>query len=144
MTQVDFYVLSAASIEARLGFAARLGEKILNGRHQLVIATPNADLGQQLSEQLWHLRPDAFIAHSLVDETSQQNDPVLVCQTTPPAHCHDVLINLTDTLLEHCFSRFNRVVEIVVQEPSILAQTREAYQFYKARSYPIRTHRLDV
>lgn len=143
MTQVDFYILAATHLEARLAFATRLSEKIVNARHQLVIATHGESLGQQLSDQLWQVRPDAFIAHNIVDETSQQRAPVLVCQTKPPAHCHDVLINLSDSLLEHCFSRFNRVVEIVVQEPKVLEQTREAYQFYSARKYPIRTHKIN-
>ena len=144
MTQVDFYILKANTLQARLAFATRLSEKIINNRHQLAIATDNDDTGVQLSEQLWQVRPDAFLAHSIVSADSQQQDPILICQATPPAHCHDVLMNLSNSVLENCFSRFNRVVEIVVQEDSILQQTRQAYQFYKSRSYPIRNHRLDV
>ena len=125
-----------------MAFATRLCEKIVNNRHQLAIATDGDNTGEQLSQQLWQSRPDSFLAHSIVAAESQQQDPILICQTTPPAHCHDVLMNLSNSLLEHCFSRFNRVVEIVVQDEEILHQTRQAHKFYASRQYPIRIHNI--
>jgi len=64
------------------------------------------------------------------------------CHSEPPRFCHDVLINTSGKLLEDHFSRFHRLVEVVVQMPPVLKQTRAAYQFYKARGYPIRSHDL--
>ena len=146
MTQIDFYILSASQLEARIAFAARLCEKIASARHPLVVAHPSEADCQQFSQQLWHLRPDAFVPHHIANDsdTNAQRAPIWLCQKQPPPHAHDVLINLSGSLLEHCFSRFNRVVEIVVQDTSILEQTRDAYQFYNARKYPIRTHKLTV
>lgn len=143
MTQIDFYILAATNLQARLAFVARLADKIMAARHQLCIATQSVEQGEALSEILWQVKPESFIAHSLVIDAGKYHDPVLISPEQPPAFCHDVLINLTDGLLENSFSRFNRVLEIVVQTPEVLSQTREAFQFYKSRSYPIRTHNLN-
>ncbi|WP_317931305.1 DNA polymerase III subunit chi [Halioxenophilus sp. WMMB6] len=142
MTQIDFYILPQADPQARLAFVARLAEKILASHHQLVIATAGTDQSNALSEQLWASRPVSFIAHQVIEPTTKANDPVLICAAEPPAYCHDVIINLTDGIIEKHFSRFHRLLEVVIQEPTCLAQSRSAYQFYKSRGYPIRSHNV--
>ena len=142
MTEIDFYILGGQDHQARLAFAARLAEKMFLSQRQLVIATADPQSSQDLSEQLWQSRPESFIAHGIYEQQKQLEDPVVLCHQAPPTFCHDVLINISGQLLESHFSRFHRLVEIVVQTPEVLEQTRAAYQFYKARGYPIRSHDL--
>ena len=142
MTEIDFYILPQAQPGARLSFVARLAEKIFQTRRHLLIASASSDQAEAMSRSLWHTRPDSFIGHSIVAGGEQSRDPVLICHEPPPAYCHDVLINLSDTILEDHFSRFHRLVEVVSQEPDVLTQTRAAYQFYKSRGYPIRSHKI--
>lgn len=142
MTEIDFYILSGSTTNDRWAFVARLADKIFRARHHLLIASSNEAHSQELSQHLWTNQPTTFIGHSVVGNAQPINDPVLISHDSLPAHCHDVLINLTDRVLEDHFSRFHRLVEVVVQEEQVLAQSRKAYQFYKSRGYPIRTHDL--
>ena len=142
MTEIDFYILGVAEPQARLTFAARLSEKIFLSQRQLLIATADAEASQAVSDSLWQSRPESFIAHGIYGQEPKLEHPVLVSHEPPPGFCHDVLINLSGDLLEAHFSRFHRLVEIVIPVPEVLEQTRAAYQFYKSRGYPIRSHDL--
>ena len=47
-----------------------------------------------------------------------------------------LLINLGQEI-PSWFSRFERLSEIVIQEPGILKNTREHFSFFRERGYPI-------
>jgi len=58
-----------------------------------------------------------------------------------PGQHHDVLINLAAEIPEY-FSRFERVFEVVSQDPAVLNATRSHYKFYQDRGYPLKRHDL--
>jgi len=60
-----------------------------------------------------------------------------------PDHHHDVLINLSSPQ-PNFFSRFQRVLEVVIQDEAILSQTRQHYKFYKERGYQVTYRDLRV
>jgi len=133
MTKVDFYILSQASETARELLACRLTEKAWRLGHRIYLHTTDAPQCQRLDEQLWHFRPDAFIAHPHPSiHLGWQGDPV---------EHHDVLINLS-LQVPAFFSRFERITELVCQHAPILAASRENWKFYQQRGYPLQSHRL--
>lgn len=142
MTHIDFYILSSADEDARLAFVSRLSEKIFLARRQIVIATEDENSRQLMSQQLWSARPESFLAHDLGENFQQPNEAIVVTNHQPHPHCHDVLINLTQGVLENHFSRFQRLVEVVNQNEDVLARSRKTFQFYRERGYPIKSHKL--
>ncbi|GAB2197973.1 DNA polymerase III subunit chi [Sessilibacter sp. MAH4] len=144
MTHVDFYILQSSEPQARLQFVTRLAEKIFHARHQLVIATKDEQDAKSLSEQLWTDKPESFLAHALGETNPPPSEPIIVTHLEPHPHCHDVLINLTSGVLENHFSRFQRLVEVVCQDETVLQNTRKSFAFYRERGYPIKSHKINA
>ncbi|MGH1484802.1 MAG: DNA polymerase III subunit chi [Cellvibrionaceae bacterium] len=138
MTQVDFYILQQDNPIARLHFACRLSEKAANRNHHIVIAVQDEAQAKTLSEYLWSFKPESFLPHHLQTEEAPSSSIMLAWDKDEDQY-HDILINLRDDIPEW-FSRFQRVMEIVVQEDSCLSQTRDHFQFYRDRGYPLKSH----
>ncbi|MCK5880282.1 MAG: DNA polymerase III subunit chi, partial [Sinobacterium sp.] len=54
---------------------------------------------------------------------------------------HDIVINAS-TDKPPFFAMFNRLSEIVTQEPAVLNASRESYRYYQSRNYPLHRHDL--
>jgi DNA polymerase-3 subunit chi len=137
MTRVDFYVLQEQALIARYHFCCRLAEKAINHGHHIVIAVDDADQATTLSEYLWSFKPESFLPHDL--QTESDTSPIILVWEEVEDQHHDLLINLRDTIPDG-FSRFERVFEVVVQEESCLTSTRNHFQFYRDRGYPLKSH----
>lgn len=150
MTDIDFYILSAQEPQQRLDFACRLVEKAYRSRCKVLVQLPNQAEAKAFDELLWSYRDSSFIPHRLLDgaasaadslaENESANDAescrvhIAFDQQTPPHF--DVLINLADEI-PTTFARYQRVLEVVIQQDAILEATRNHYRFYKERGYPI-------
>lgn len=60
--------------------------------------------------------------------------------TTPHEH-HGLLINLGASV-PGFVGQFERVAEIVVEEPAIRQSARERFRFYREQGYALQDHRL--
>ncbi len=137
MTKVDFYVLQGvASVAEREQFACRLVNKAFRQGHSVYINTDDQANCERLDELLWCEPVTGFIPHSVVDAAAVN----IGCGTDPGAHSQ-VLLNLAEKVPDF-FSRFQRVVEIVVFEPRIRELTRANYKFYKDRGVPLNSHTI--
>jgi len=65
--------------------------------------------------------------------------PVEVGSGEAAADHHDVMINLSAEV-PPLFSRFERVAEIVLNDPDALAASRRRWSFYKDRGYQLQHH----
>lgn len=137
MTQVDFYILAQENMAARFHFACRLTEKALNHQHHVVVAVNDASQAATLSEYLWSFKPESFFPHQL--QSQGGTAPVVITWDLDDDQHHDLLINLRHEIPGE-FSRFKRVMEVVVQEDDCLAATRNHFQFYRDRGYPLNSH----
>lgn len=140
MTQVDFYLLQLPGAQDRLLFACRLANKAFaQGQHIYLHAENEAQSGA-LDQLLWTFRPSSFLPHQQVSNSSDNRQQrVLVGHSHAPENHRQLMINLASTVPEF-FSRFDRLVEIVVQDADITANSRINYRFYKDRGYPLDTH----
>jgi DNA polymerase-3 subunit chi len=139
MTRIDFYILQQEALIARLHYACRLAEKALHHDHHIVISVDDEAQANTLSEYLWSFKPDSFLPHQL--QNQQGPAPIVLVWSDDKDDYHDVLINLCSHIPEW-FSRFKRVIEIVVQENDCLALTRSHFQFYRDRGYPLKSHAI--
>ncbi len=138
MTRIDFYILPDVDLEARWRFAARLTHRVWNQGHQLLWLAPNPDTAQSLDDFLWQYPHNAFIPHGCVGSDAAAGAPVVIGAEDVPDH-DDVLINLGDTLPAF-FARFERVAEIVIQDPAVRDPSRERFKHYRERGYPLFHH----
>jgi DNA polymerase III subunit chi len=136
MTTVYFYVLGKNTAQDRLEFCCRLAAKAFRDGRKVYINTQNPAQTKQLDELLWCYQQGAFIPHS---SDALQVAPVNIGDgEVPPGH-DDVLINLSDPI-PGFFSRFERVLEVVIQDEAVLNQTRQHYKFYRDRGYDVTHH----
>lgn len=138
MTRVDFYILSEA--HSRLGFAARLSERIYRLGKKLHIHTADPAMSAQIDTLLWSYRDISFIPHEQY-QGNAPDSPVTISHALEPPE-HDVLLNLATDVPEF-FSRFERVVEIIDTDDSQRQQGRLRYRFYNDRGYELASHTID-
>jgi DNA polymerase-3 subunit chi len=141
MTRVDFYILQQDSVEARMLFVCRLVDKALRHGKHIMINVADQATAEALDDLLWSFRPESYIAHAIAGTEEAEDVPVVISVGNDLAHHHDVLINLTNEVPSF-FSRFQRLIEVVVQVEELLQATRQHYAFFKQRGYPIQTHKL--
>lgn len=140
MTRIDFYILQADAESERLHFAAKLCEKAFRQDMRVMLLTADVEAAQQASEQLWQFKPESFLPHASAGLADAQT-PIAVSSGEDDVNHHGLLINLSSDV-PSMFSRFQRLAEIVVQTPATLSATRRQFAYYKARGYPVKTHKL--
>lgn len=139
MTRVDFYILPQSDNAARWHFTCRLVDKALRQGNCLLIHTGSHADALTLDNLLWSAMPESFLPHDVLPAGKQT--PVHIGWGEDSAHHHHLLINLGPEIPAF-FSRFERVIEVVTQDPASLAESRERYRFYRERGYPLDTLRI--
>ncbi|SDJ82510.1 DNA polymerase III subunit chi [Microbulbifer yueqingensis] len=139
MTRIDFYVLSSDRYEAADTFACRLAEKAFRAGMRVLLAVESRERAEQLDQLLWSFREDSFLPHAAQGE-DQQAAVEINCGEEPGLH-HGLLINLCSDV-PAWFSRFERLAEIVVQQPESLARSRSRFGHFRDRGYPLQSHRI--
>lgn len=139
MTEIDFYVLSGDEPGKRELIACRIAEKAYSLGHAVFMHVPDEPSARRLDGLLWTFRDGSFVPHCLAggDDTA----PVMIGAGTEPETPGYLLINL-DPKVPAFFSRFERVAEIVSEEPAVRDAGRERFRFYRDRGYSLRTHKL--
>lgn len=140
MTRVDFYLLATADETARLRIVCRLADKIVSLGQRLHINTHDEEQSRLLDRLLWTFQDISFLPHQPACPDSS-TVPITLAHERAPASSVDVLINLApDT--PPFFSRFDRVVEVVDEQPAVRTAGRERYRFYRDRGYALQHHQL--
>lgn len=139
MTSIDFYVLPETTSDARWLFACRLAEKVQRLGMRVLILVDSENEAKRFDELLWTFKPESFVPHQLIN--GSKSSPVEITFNDQAGDHQGLLLNLSK-IVPTWFSRFERVSEIVTQEPQMLALSRERYSFYKSRGYPIETRKI--
>jgi DNA polymerase-3 subunit chi len=139
MTQIDFYVLPDATSEARWLFACRLIDKVHRMGMRTLVVMDDETEARQFDDLLWTFKPESFVPHQLIN--AGKPAPVEITFSSEAGDHQGLLLNLSKTIPPY-FSRFERLSEVVIQEPLSLQTSRERFGFYKQRGYPIETRKL--
>lgn len=141
MTRVDFYLIDHDADGSQDFAVCKLAHKAFRLGHRIYILTPDSSHAQRLDRLLWIFSPGSFIPHGLSREQADADLPVLIGYDEPPATYEDVLIQLAPQVPE-CFSRFQRVAEVVNGATGDKALARERFRFYRDRGYALQTHNI--
>jgi len=139
MTQVDFYSLPDKDPEARILLTCRLLEKSLAKNHRVLIQVNDQDDAEQLSEKIWGFRPESFLAHGFLN--AHPKNEIEIGWTEEHGTQQDILIQLSNDIPDF-FSRFDRVIEITCDTPTIIDRSRDHFRYYKERGYSLNHHKL--
>jgi DNA polymerase-3 subunit chi len=139
LTRVGFYIVDSTERDSRLRLALRLTDKAHQRGNRIFIHAASEDEARWLDEQLWAFRPSSFLPHALVtDEPAEQ---ICIGWGQEPRQHDDLLINL-QLAVPPFVGRFQRVAELVNQEPERLEALRASWRHYKSRGYAVEEHRL--
>lgn len=142
MTRIDFYLLKADQPLMRQRYACRIAEKAFALGHRVHIHMPSAESARAMDELLWTYRDGSFVPHEVESDATDGDCPVVIgFQAEPSGDC-DVLINLAPEV-PLFFSRFERVAEILDENPETRGQGRERYRFYRDRGYELNHHDIE-
>ena len=141
MPRVDFYVLPDHKDNGRALLACRLADKAYSLGHTVYLLAASEAQATALDDLLWTFRQDSFIPHERYPLAGEEASPVLVGTVLPTEAGAQVLINCADRLPEG-FERYERVVELVDQNPEVLAKSRERFKQYRERGLTPETHKL--
>ncbi|QLF92352.1 DNA polymerase III subunit chi [Pseudomonas sp. ABC1] len=139
MTRIDFYVLPDSDPAGRLHAACKLALKGWQHDMPVFIRCQDEQQCETLDDLLWRFRSERFIPHDLHQDNPRT--PVAIGLEQTPEHPQGLLINLGTTLSPHV-DQFSRVIEIVNQQPELLACCRENFRHYRQRGYA--PQRLDL
>jgi len=139
VTRVDFYILQDVHLSALQRFACRLATKAVNSGQPVVMHATDESMAREVDELLWHYPDRRFLPHDVQGDTGSTGAPLIVTWDEPTSY-DGVLFNLSEEVPEF-FTRFQRVVEIVVQQTR--DQGRDRYRFYRHRGYPLYDHQMD-
>jgi DNA polymerase-3 subunit chi len=137
VTRVDFYAGSGDI--GRTVFS--LAQKAVRSGHRVWILARDAAHAAEIDARLWTEPPGGFLPHCRSDHALAARTPVVIGSDPGAVPHEDILINLRDDT-PACFSRFNRLLEVVGQEPAAVQAARERFRFYRDRGYPLQHHDL--
>lgn len=139
MPRADYYILPHSDYDSRELFVCRLCDKLL--RQQLRIHVhlrSEADL-KQLDQRLWSFRPDAFVPHTILGHESKA--PITLSTDAEAQINADLLINLAIDEPQNA-SQVQRIAEIVIQDPEVLAAARESFKIRRDAGWEVHNHKL--
>jgi len=141
MTQIDFYILRPGAMGNRYTLACRLVEKAYHQGRRVLIHVGSEEEALHMDRLLWTFRDGSFVPHGPRRQADAGLTPVLIESDGDPGNEHDVLVNL-GLEVPPFFGRFERLAEILDQEPRVLDAGRGRFGYYRERGYPLRHHQV--
>jgi DNA polymerase III subunit chi len=139
--RIDFYVLPGAGERDRLLLACRLTEKAYGLDHRVYIHAADEHQARQLDELLWTFKQHSFVPHARYPVAADETAPVLIGVDAEPDCAAEVLINLADEVPAG-YARFQRIAELVDQQPAVLEASRARFRFYREQGLEPHSHKL--
>lgn len=141
--RVDFYVTKDTNPEFALRTACRIAEKAFSAGHRIHIhMCSDQDCGK-LDALLWTFRDRSFIPHE-VSPVPIDNCPVTISSEKSPEMTSghmDMLVNVTHAIPEN-FKQFQRIAEIIDNQPEAIVAGRERYRFYRENGLDPQHHEV--
>ncbi|MFT5644563.1 MAG: DNA polymerase-3 subunit chi [Janthinobacterium sp.] len=131
MTRIDFHT----NVADKIAYACRLVRKAHQARNQIVLMTQDAAQCALLDQALWTFSAPDFLPHVLAGTSLAAETPIILTASDADRLPHfDILVNLSNRT-PGVFSRFQRLFEIISQDPDDAAAGRKRYTEYKQQNY---------
>ncbi len=141
MTRVDFYILPDENEDRRQVYLCRLVDKAWRTGHRTWIHVPAADHAETLDERLWTFSQGSFLPHERVGQDAPDDACPVLLGDGDPCGERQLLVN-EDVEVPPFFSRFDRVAEVINQNPERKQAGRTRYAFYRDRGYELHYHKV--
>jgi DNA polymerase-3 subunit chi len=140
MARADFYQLKASHGNDRYRLLQQLLSKSVGAGHQVHIHCRDAAEAAHLDDYIWAFKPESFLPHHQLGQEQGQElkSPITLGHQDLWPEQADICINFSPKPV----SGIERIIEIVVQEPDILQQTREHYRHYQQQGLTLHVHKL--
>jgi len=139
MTRIDFYFNASSKAEV----ARKLASKALHAGSQILIFTRDHARARELDVYFWTSHQLSFLPHVLCGHRLADKTPILIGDDPGNLRRPDVLINL-DAETPDCFTRFDRMLEIVTDDPQDKEMARSRFRYFKERGYSLDVHDLSA
>lgn len=133
--RADFYIVTDQSFQQCQTFACRLADKAYQQGHQITIQTESTLATNTLNELLWSFKPTSFIGHQIAHN---QNNQIHIQRQASRAD--KLLLNLS---MQIPTERWQRILQIVPNVPTLKSQARELYRQLQQQGYTINTHQMN-
>jgi DNA polymerase III subunit chi len=139
MTRIDFH----SNVGDSIAYACRLARKAyLSGQPLVVLA--DAPRLKVFDEVLWTFAPLEFVPHCMAGSALAQETPVVLTSNLDTdldaVAQHQILLNLGFGVPPQ-FARFERLLEVVGNDPDELVAGRDRYRFYRDRGYALNNYK---
>lgn len=146
MPRVDFYVLANSTPEGKLRYTCRLARKIYTLGKSAYIQAASEDQAQRLDDLMWTFDQSSFLPHRRhgVSYSDEPQAPITIGYEPPPeGRSADVFISLLESVPAYA-DRFDRVAELVDNDPREKQSARERFRQYRERGFELETHQVSV
>jgi DNA polymerase-3 subunit chi len=133
MTRIDFY----SNTRDKLEVVRKLIAKSRQAGHCVLVRTPDARAAEEIDNYLWTQPPLSFMPHVRSGHPLARQTPIVIGDNPDELVSPDVLINL-DRDTPGYFSRFERLLEVIGNDPGEIQAGRDRYRFYKERGYELK------
>lgn len=133
MTQIEFHF----NATDKLAYVCRLLRKgVSQGQRLFVVA--EQDVLPRLDRALWAVSPHDFISHcvGMDDALALNHSSVILAAQLQPVPQVKTAVNLCP-LVPSQFDQFERLIEVVSDDPSDRAEARERWKAYTAQGYTL-------
>lgn len=151
--QVDFYILTQTQDSDKYMYACRIANKAFGQGRKVYIQTDNFAQSELIDKMLWTFSQNSFVPHIILHsekETAENSEdaeldieryPVQISNGAAPKACKDILISLREEAPTD-YSRFSRVVELIINDAADKSSGRARYKFYKEQGVEPNTHNI--
>lgn len=142
--RTDFYLLKQAGEHTQLLTACRVIEKAYLNSHKIYIFCADQTQAETLDKLLWTFRDTSFIPHFQLHHApnNHADAPIFIGHSASPLPgFSDILVNLANTVPDF-FHHFQRVIEIIPENPESREKAREKYRFYREHHCEMHSHHL--
>ena len=139
MSQVSFYT----GVPERLTYLCRLLRKAQQSGARIGVCGP-AGLLNRLDAALWSFEPTEFVPHLRMSPGQPlaprlADTPILLVEHSAELPHREVLLNLGQDMPEG-FEQFQRVLEVVSQDPEQMLAGRQRFRQYKDLGHEVSHH----
>jgi DNA polymerase-3 subunit chi len=131
MTRIDFHT----NVPDKIAYACRLVRKAYAARNRIVLMTDDAEQLAELDSALWSFSGVDYLPHVAAGDALAAETAIVLAASDDAELPHtDLLVNLSRRT-PACFTRFQRVIEVVSSEENDATAGRKRYVSYKQQDY---------
>jgi DNA polymerase-3 subunit chi len=138
MAKADFYLIAKPRFRGDpLLLVCELAKNAFESGQRTLIFARSPEQAEQLDEKLWDFDENAFVPHQIAGDEDDAITPVLIVPPGVPTPDRALVINLRDDAVA---GTFERVLEVVPDDETQRAGSRERWKTYKAAGIEVAKH----